>query len=197
MDEIKSMVELRNKIKSRKPKFIRQDTNIRIRVRNNTTWRKPKGIHSKMRHHRRGKRKLPSPGYGSPAKAKGMHASGLIPALVENESQIPQSKEYGIVVSGRVGMKKKADIIKKANEKGIKILNVDADKFMKKFEDFVAAKKKRQKEAKKEEKKEESKESKKEEKKGKHDGPNPETSSQEDKKKEDKKEKDKVLTKKV
>ncbi len=193
MDEAKSIVELRNKIKSRKPKFIRQDTNIRIRVRNNTTWRKPKGIHSKMRHHRRGKRKMPSPGYGSPAKAKGMHASGLVPVFVENESQIPQSEEYGIVISGRVGIKKKAEIIKKAGEKKIKILNADADDFMKKFGEFVDAKKKKPKEAKKEDKKE----AKKEAKQDKRNEQKPEAPSQDDKKKEDKKEKDKVLTKKV
>ena len=158
MDDPKSMVELRNKIKSRKPKFIRQDTNIRIRVRNNTTWRKPKGIHSKMRHHRRGKRKLPSPGYGSPAIARGLHASGLMPVLVQNESQIPQSKEYGIVISGKVGIKKKAEIIKKANEKEIKILNINNVDFMKRFDEFMAAKKAKTKGIKKEEKKEEKKE---------------------------------------
>ena len=202
MSELSSLVELKNRIKAKKPEFIRQDTDIRPRVKGG--WRKPKGIHSKMRHNRRGKRKLPSPGYGSPAEVRGFHPSGLKPVLVENESQIPSGKEYGIIVSGRTGMKKKAEIVKKANEKGIKVLNLDAEKFMKKVEEFLQAKKKskeskKAKEEKKETKTEVKKEPKTEEGKSESTG---------DKKKEDmrgrspaptplEKEKHKILTKKT
>ena len=189
MSELSSLVELKNRIKAKKPEFIRQDTNIRPRVKGG--WRKPKGIHSKMRHNRRGKRKLPSPGYGSPAKVRGFHQSGLKPVLVENEEQVPSDKEYGIIVSGRTGMKKKAEIIKKANEKGIKVLNLDAEKFMKRVDEFLQAKKKPKQEKKAKEVKKEAKEEPKSEESKTH------SESIEDKKKEEKKEKDKILTKKV
>lgn len=188
MDEIKRMLELRSRIKSKKPEFIRQDTDIRIRVRNNSKWRKPKGIHSKMRHHRRGKRKLPSPGYGAPAKVRGFHASGAKPMSVENESQIPESREYGVIIPGKVGMRKKAAIIKKANEKGISILNINAEEFMKSLERFLSSKTKK------------SSSVKGEKKEGKENAPSPEqtiSKSEEDKKKEEKREKDKILTKKA
>lgn len=185
MSGLSSLVELKNMIKAKKPEFIRQDTSIRPRVKGG--WRKPKGIHSKMRHNRRGKRKLPSPGYGSPVKVRGFHPSGVKPVLVENEGQIPSGKEYGVIVSGRTGMKKKAEIVKKAHEKGIKILNLDAEKLMKKVEEFLQAKKK----PKADKKKEESKKEPKAEESKTH------SESIEDKKKEEKKEKDKILTKKV
>lgn len=204
MPQLNTLLELRNRMKAKKPEFIRQDTDIRPRVRGG--WRKPKGIHSKMRHNRRGKRKLPSPGYGSPVKVRGLHPSGLKPALVENEGQIPSSQEYGIIVSGRAGMKKRAEIIKKANEKGIRILNIDAEKFMKSFEEFMQAKKKAKeskkgKEDKKEAKKEIKKEAKAEEGKM-------QAESAEEKKKEEmhgrrpaptslEKEKDRILIKKA
>ena len=188
MDEIKRLLELRNRIKSRKPEFIRQDTDIRIRVRNNSKWRKPKGIHSTMRHHRMGKRKLPSPGYGAPAKVRGFHALGLKPMIVENESQIPESREYGVIISGKVGMRKKAAIIKRANEKGINILNINAEDFMKNLEKFFSSKTKKISTVK--EQKKESKEKV---------APLEETlpRSEDDKKKEEKREKDRILTKKA
>src|SRR3989344_9388886 len=70
-----SLLEIRKELKERKPEFIRQDNPKRKKL--NYKWRKPKGIHSKIRHHFKGRRKMPSPGYKSPRKVKGLHSSGL------------------------------------------------------------------------------------------------------------------------
>src|SRR3989338_8268748 len=75
MTEINTLLELRTRIKERKPDFIRQDNPKRMKE--NDKWRKQKGIHSKIRHKFKGRRKMPSPGYKSPRKVKGLHHSGL------------------------------------------------------------------------------------------------------------------------
>ena len=58
------LLQLRRLTKSKKPTFLRQDA-----TRNKSLvkkWVKPKGMHSKMRLHLRGRRASPSPGYASP-----------------------------------------------------------------------------------------------------------------------------------
>lgn len=192
MAQINTLLELRNKIKERKPEFIRQDNPKRMKL--NDKWRKPKGIHSKIRHKFKGHRKMPSPGYKSPKKIKGMHASGLKIINVSSPQHLQNiSKENeGIVVAKNVGMKKRLDILMKAKESNINVLNVNIDEHIKKIQDFINSKKKvTEKEKKKEAKPVESKEKKelKEDTDVKM--------SDENRKEAEKKEKDKLLTKKI
>ena len=142
MTQINTLLELRNKIKDKKPDFIRQDNPKRMKL--NDKWRKPKGIHSKIRHHFKGRRKMPSPGYKSPKKVKGLHASGLgiVAVYSLNNLQKIKNESEGIVVSKNIGMKKKLEILKKAKELGIAVLNLNVDEQIKRIEDSVNSKKK-------------------------------------------------------
>lgn len=194
MTQISTLLELRSKIKSKKPVFIRQDNPKRMKL--NDKWRKPKGIHSKIRHKFKGRRKMPSPGYKSPRDVKDLHASGLKILNVSSINDVKNIKKEseGIVISRSVGMKKRFEILKNAKELGIKVLNLKIDEQIKKIEDFVNSKKKKEaKEPKNEEKKEskDADESKKEDVKEKG------ALTDEQKKEAEKKEKDRVLTKKV
>ena len=133
-------------------------------------------------------------GYGSPKAVYGLHLSGLEKANINSVSPIESiNKEtQGIIISSAVGTKKRIEIIKKAKEAGIKILNIkDPDEFLKKIEENI--KKKKEEKAKKEKKKKAAEKKKKVAKKEK-----PELSeklSEEEKKEAEKKEKDKLLTK--
>lgn len=189
---MKGLLEIRKELKERKPEFIRQDTQKRKKL--SLKWKKPKGIHSKMRHHFKGKRKSPSPGYKSPSKVRGLHASGLKIVSVHSARDVDRIKKdtEGIIVSGQVGMKKNYEILKKAKQLGISVLNINADDRIKKTEDFIISKKNGKKEAKKEPK--EKTEAKKEWHKEKEQG---QKLSEEDKKEAEKKEKDKLLTRKA
>ena len=195
MTELKQFLELRKKIKDRKPEFIRQDYQRRKRLGRKLKWRKPKGIHSKIRHHFKGRRKMPSPGYKSPRKVKGFHSSGLkilIACSLYDLKKINKENE-GIIVSKSLGAKKRIEILKKAKELDIKVLNLNADEHIKKIEDLVNSKKNKEvKETKKEQVKE-----KKEAKISESKEDALKKLSDEEKKEAGKKVKDKVLTKKI
>ena len=186
-----NLLEVRNNMKERKPDFIRQDNPKRMKV--NDKWRKPKGIHSKIRHKFKGRRKMPSPGYKSPRDAKGLHSSGLkIVGIMSINDLIKIRKESeGAVIAKSVGMKKKLEILKKARELNVNILNLNVNEQIKKIEDFINSKKKKATtEVKKEEVKEEKAVTKEPIEKT-------QVSDKDDKKLAEKKEKDKVLTKRT
>ncbi len=107
-------------------KFIRQDYMRHLKIgkkrKKLQKWRKPKGRHSKMREKRKGYPISPSIGYKSQGKT--------IPAkLINNMSELKNLKEKStIIIAKKVGAKKKMEIIKLAQEKKIKILNVKGRK---------------------------------------------------------------------
>lgn len=189
---MKELLQVRKELKERKPEFIRQDTQKRKKL--SLKWRKPKGIHSKMRHHFKGKRTSPSPGHKSPLKVRGLHSSGLKIVNVSSAKDMDKIRKdtEGIVISSQVGLRKSYEILKKAKASGINVLNLNMDEKIKKIEDFISSKKKA-KESRKEKVEQKKPESKKEgiEAKGQ------EQITEEEKKEAEKKEKDRLLTKKA
>lgn len=142
---IENLLELRKEIKNRKPDFIRQDYKRRKRLGRKLKWRKPKGIHSKIRHHFKGRRKMPSPGYKSPKKASGLHASGLKMIMVFSADDVKKIKKEneGVIVPKSLGLKKRLEIFKKSKEFNVAVLNLNVDEHIKKIEEFINSKKKK------------------------------------------------------
>ena len=184
MIQVNTLLELRNRMKDKKPDFVRQDTHKRKKLE--IKWKKPQGIHSKIRHRFKGRGKMPSPGYKSPVEARGVHTSGLRMINVYSIRDLEKinKENQGIIVAKSVGMKKKLDIFMKAKELNINVLNVNIDEQIKKIQDFMDSKKK-----------DETKESK--ETKEKKEIKEKEQVTDEQKKEMIKKEKDKVLTKRL
>ncbi len=109
-------------------RFLRQDTSLFFKLgrgrRKIQKWRKPKGRHSKMRQKRKSYPASPSIGYRSSLKERGK-INNLYPLMVENLSDLGKAKKDSILVlSTRLGSKKKLEIIKKAQEHNLKILNL-------------------------------------------------------------------------
>ncbi len=201
MTQLNTLLELRSRIKNKKPEFIRQDNPKRPKL--SYKWRKPKGIHSKIRHHFKGRRKMPSPGYKSPTEVKGLHATGLKMVRVFSAEALNTIKKgEGIIISKNVGAKKRLEILRKAKEMNISVLNLNVEETIKKIEDFMGSKKKKEAKG----VREETKETKKEEQK-KVESPKKDFKAQsekqeakltnEEKKDAEKKEKDKILTKRT
>ena len=86
-------------------------------------WRKPKGRDSKMRLKRKGYSKTVSVGYKSPRKSLGK-INGMKPVLVYNVKDLFKLDKNSVAIIARIGVRKKLDIIKHAQEKKIKILNL-------------------------------------------------------------------------
>lgn len=180
---IENLLEIRKRLKDRKPDFIRQDNPKRKKL--NDKWRKPKGVHSKIRHHFKGRRKMPSPGYKSPRKVKSLHSSGLKMINVSSIDDVKKIKKHseGVIIAKSVGMKKRFEILKMAKGMQVPVLNMNVDDQIKKIQDFVDSKKKNM-----------SKESKKEEIKEKKTNASEQTTRSQ---LTDKQEKDRILTKRT
>jgi large subunit ribosomal protein L32e len=168
---MKKLLELRKKMKNKKPTFLRQDAHKKKRL--GEGWRRPKGMHSKMRLRHRDKRTRPEPGFGSPKAVYGLSKEGLQYvniATVKEVGSIDKQKQ-GIVISSSVGKKNRIQIIKKALELNIKILNLkEPQKYVEKIEKEMQEKaEKKKSKVEKKEKKEKDKE-KKAEKKEKEEG---------------------------
>ena len=178
-----------NQKRKMKPKFKRQQL---ILNKLKDSWRKPKGIHSKLRLQKKGKGKLVRIGYGTKKDLKGL-IKGKKAVRVTNLKDLENLKE-AIIISSKIGLKKKLEIINKAKELKLEIINIkNVDKFLEEIKKNKEEKKKLKEEKKKKKikKEEKSKEKEtKEESKGKKEEENSE--EKEKKLKEDKK---KVLEK--
>jgi len=120
--EIEQMLSLRRTLKSNKPKFIREESWRYKRVK--PAWRKPNGIDSKMRLKKRGWPKSVETGYRSPKQVRHLHPSGFREVLVHNVKDLEEVQStQAIRIAHTVGRKKRIEIIEKAEELKIFVLN--------------------------------------------------------------------------
>lgn len=137
------LLGLRKAMKARKPNFKIQNSND-PKKRFAGRWKRPKGLQSKMRERRKGNPKYIEPGYGSPREVRGATADGFFPVVARSLSDLANVKEgSGVIVSARVGMRKKTEILKAAAERKLRVLNVDAGEFAKKTGEAMSLRKKR------------------------------------------------------
>ena len=121
--DIKELLKLREEIASRRPEFVRQESWRYKRVK--PSWRKPKGIDSKMRLRVKGWPKIVKAGYRGPAAVRGLHPSGYRDVLVYNVSDLERlnPETDAARIAHTVGARKRMEILAKAKELGIKVLN--------------------------------------------------------------------------
>ena len=138
---IKKLLGLRKEISKRRPEFVMQDQHKRPDLQRR--WRRPKGMHSKMRHGVWGRPASVNVGYRGPVAVRGLHDSGLIPVLVQNAEQVAgiDSKTQGAIIA-HVGGRKKTQILQACKQKGITIFNVkNVDQEIQKLATAVTARK--------------------------------------------------------
>lgn len=123
---IKLQLSVRRRQKSRKPKFRRQEWFRYKRL--GKSWRKPKGLHSKMRTNRKYRPNVVRIGYGSPKTVRGLHPSGFKEILVYNVNDLKDidPKTEAARIGHSVGTKKRIELEKKAEKLGIRVLNKGA-----------------------------------------------------------------------
>lgn len=187
MTDTKKLLATRKTVKSKKPEFLQQDYHKKRRL--SRKWKRPTGLQSKMRHQFKGYNRRVKQGWRSPIAVRGYHGKGVEPVLIRNVFELNAvNKDQGIIVSGKVGLRKRIDILKKAEELKLLVLNLKPEAIMAKA-DSMKKQKDEEKKEKTEKKKKTIEESlKKAEKKQKS-----QESTEEEKKAEEKKEKDEVL----
>lgn len=121
--DLKKLIELRKKVKSKKPEFRRQESWRYKRVKEN--WRRPRGIDSKMRRKVKGWPATVNIGYRGPKLARGLHPSALKEVLVYNPDDLSgiNPETEAIRIAHAVGARKRAEILSRARELGIHVLN--------------------------------------------------------------------------
>ena len=107
-----------------KKRFKRQEWWKYKRLRNRLSWRRPRGSKNPMRRKVWGRPPLPEVGYRKPRKIRGLHPSGLAEALVHNVRELEEldPKKYIARIAGGVGARKREEIIKRAKELGIRVV---------------------------------------------------------------------------
>ncbi|MEM5829637.1 MAG: 50S ribosomal protein L32e [Candidatus Aenigmatarchaeota archaeon] len=107
----------------KKPEFKRWMSESLKRLK--PSWRRPRGMHSKIRIRKKGKPKMPSIGYGAPKSLRFLHPSGFQEVLVSNLKDLEKvnPSKQAIRIAHTVGRKKRQEILKKAEELKIKVLN--------------------------------------------------------------------------
>ncbi|MEM3437184.1 MAG: 50S ribosomal protein L32e [Nitrososphaerales archaeon] len=117
------LLKLRESIDDKRPKFVRQESWRYKRI--SERWRKPKGIDSKMRLRVKGWPKIVKIGYRGPRLVRGLHPSGYRDVLVHNLDELKglDPKKDAARLASSLGAKKRAELLEKAKELGIKVLN--------------------------------------------------------------------------
>ncbi len=93
-------------------------------------WRNPTGRHNKIRNKRRGYGARVEIGYKTDKKLRGK-INEKIPREIFNAKQLENLGKNEIAIIGKIGMKKKIEIVKKAKEMKIEIHNLKLKKFLK------------------------------------------------------------------
>ncbi len=135
------LLELRNKLKLKKPTFIRHDAHKKARV--GSKWRRPKGRQNKMRLHMKGYSRGRSSGFGSPVAVRGLSRNGFVENIVASMKDFEglDPKKDGIVFSRTLGLKKKTVLAEEAVKKGFTLLNANDKKIQEKADAIIKAKK--------------------------------------------------------
>ena len=103
-------------------KFLRRNISLHLRIgkrrKGKQAWRKPKGRDNKMRESRKGRPPLVSIGYRSKKERKNT-------LIVYNLKDLGNAKKYNRIILGKIGKKKRAEILKKALEAKINFDNLN------------------------------------------------------------------------
>jgi|GEM_PF-195404 len=108
--EVKKALKYRAFKKNKQPHFIRQEGHRYAKL--GDKWRKPRGMHSKMRQHWGYRVNVVSIGFRGPRAARGLHPSGFQEVLVHNVMDLEKidPKVQAIKIGRTVGSKKRGAI---------------------------------------------------------------------------------------
>ncbi len=122
---MKKLLEIRKILKSRKPNFVRGDSN-KEKCKTRLKWKKPRGLHNKRRLKKKGHQKNPSVGFRSPKQVRALDRKGLVPYLVRNVKDLKKldKDSNSLVLASGIGLKKKMVILEECLKNNLQVSNV-------------------------------------------------------------------------
>ena len=113
----------RNRMSHKRPTFKRQNWFRYKRL--GEKWRRPRGIHSKMRRHFKYRIPVVQIGFRGPASVRGLHPSGFEEVMIQTPKEVDNvnPEVQAIRIASTVGDKKREVIVKKADKLKIRIFN--------------------------------------------------------------------------
>jgi len=144
------LMKIKLAMKKRRPSFKRQEFNKRIRL-SRSSWRKPRGVDSKMREQRGGKRAIVKIGYGTPRKLRGQLSNGMFEVPVLTVKELTSlSKDQIALIPRTLGNRRRLELLREASKSKISISNFkNIESKIKEIETAFDARKKRRQELKK------------------------------------------------
>ncbi len=122
---LKERRRLREALKGkRKPRFMRYLSWEFWKLERRDSWRRPKGIDSKMRLEVKGYPPRVKIGYRTPRYLRGLHPSGLKPVVVRSLRDLEglDPGKHIVYVASTVGLRKRVEIVKAAEERGFRVV---------------------------------------------------------------------------
>ncbi len=119
----KRLLKIKNEQARRRVEFRRQEW-FRYKKLGDS-WRKPRGKHSKMREQLARRPPIVDAGYGGPGKVRGLHPSGFKEIMVYNPEDLSvlNPDREAARIGHSVGARKREQIISRAEELGVRVLN--------------------------------------------------------------------------
>jgi large subunit ribosomal protein L32e len=116
-------LKIREKISSERPPFKRSETHRFPRL--GDKWRSSKGIRSKMRLKKMSRAAIVETGYRGPVLTRGLHPTGKHEVIVyRTEDLTAVNPDLDVVrIAGTVGTRKRLEILQRAKELNVLILN--------------------------------------------------------------------------
>ena len=116
------LLVLRKAIKKAQPHFLR--THYGASKKLSKKWRRPSGMHNKLRYGIYGKRPSVTVGYRGPAQVRGLDRKGLLPVRIHKLGDIAYlDPKVHVAVIGKVSAKNKILILAELQAKGISTNN--------------------------------------------------------------------------
>ncbi|VVB82161.1 50S ribosomal protein L32e [uncultured archaeon] len=101
--------------------------------KNKQTWRRAKGRHNKVREKRKGYPIKVMLGFRGKRTERNM-LENKKPVIVHNLRELEIIKAGEIAIIGKIGNKKRIEMLKKAKEKNIPVHNINVNKTLRKME---------------------------------------------------------------
>lgn len=122
-NRLKQLLELREKIRRNRPRFVRNESWRYVKIKEQ--WRRPRGKDNKMRTIVKGWPRRVKIGYRGPAEARGLHPSGFRDVRVNTVKELEglNPEIDAVRFASSLGGRKKSELLRRANELGLKVLN--------------------------------------------------------------------------